>query len=115
MAPHPDLIAYYGGWAQGLRTKPGTTEQSVAFWTPVSPNTYLADPSGHLALHRSETDDVVPVAWSETFAEELEAVDNQPRVLCVSPGDKHNTNINLRVAMMRIVAFFDRFVKGDFE
>ena len=115
VAPYSDRIACYGGWSQGLRTNPGNTEQSPALWPLLSPNTYLADPSGPLALHDSGTEEFVHIAWSETFAEELEAVDNQPRALCVSPGDNHRLSIHLPVAMQRTVAFFDRYVKGDCE
>jgi fermentation-respiration switch protein FrsA (DUF1100 family) len=88
---------------------------NLAFWASVSLNTYLTDLSGPLALHHKDTDAVVPVAWSETLAEEFEAVDNQPWALYVYPGDNHNVSINPSVAMQPTVAFFGRYVKGESE
>lgn len=66
-------------------------------------------------FEHSDTDDVVPVAWSETLAEELEAVDHRPWALRVYPGDNHNISIDFCVAMQLAVAFFNRYVKGERE
>jgi hypothetical protein len=59
--------------------------------------------------------DVVPVAWSETLAEEPEADDNWPWAWHVYPGDNHNISTSPGVAMQRTVAFLDIHVKGESE
>ena len=69
--------------------------------------------SGPIQLHHSTTDEMVPVAWAETLAQELEEVDHQPYELYTYPGDNHNISANFGIAMQRTVAFFDQYVKGQ--
>lgn len=101
----------FSNWAQDFRNKYGAPEQNPDFWATISPNTYLADLSGPIALHHSTTDEMVPLAWAETLAEQLEAADGQPFEFHTYPGDNHNISANFGVAMQRTVAFFDRYVK----
>lgn len=91
------------------------TEQNPALWASVSPSTYPADSWGPLPLRHSETEYVVPVAWSGTPAEELKVVDNRPRAWHVYPADNHNISINPGVATQCNLAFFDTYVKGEGE
>ena len=103
----------FGGWAQDFRNKYGAPAQNPAFWATISPNSYLADLSGPIALHHSTTDEMVPLAWSETLAEELEAADDQPFEFYTYAGDNHNISANFGIAMQRTVDFFDRYAKGQ--
>ena len=106
-------IRSFSSWVQEFRSQYGTAEQNPAFWATISPNTYLADLSGPIALHHSTTDEMVPLAWTETLAEQLKAVDGQPFEFHIYPGDNHNISANFGVAMQRTVTFFDRYVKGQ--
>ncbi len=119
--PRPDQPTNYAGawiqsfgtWVQDFYSKYGTPEQNPAFWATISPNTYLADLSGPVALHHSTTDEMVPLAWSETLARELDEASRQPYEMHSYAGDNHNITANFGVAMQRTVAFFDRYVKGQ--
>jgi dienelactone hydrolase len=137
VAPYPDIIARwshmdratsvpqlagsalrwirdFSSWVEDFGTHYVTPEQNPAFWATISPNAYLADLSGPIQLHHSTTDEMVPVAWSETLAKELKVTGNQPYFeLYTYPGDNHNINANFGVAMQRTVAFFDKYVKGQ--
>lgn len=133
VAPYPDIIAEWGNlepanfpsegdrlwvedfsnWVQDFSNKYGPSDQNPNFWASISPNTYLADLSGPIELHHSTTDEMVPVEWAETLAQELEVVDQPPYELFTYPGDNHNINANFGVAMQRTVAFFDQYVKGQ--
>ena len=102
----------FGGWVQEFSAKYGTAAQNPVFWATISPNTYLADLSGPVQLHHSTTDEMVPLAWSQTLDKELKASARQPYEFYSYPGDNHNINANFNVAMQRTVAFFDKYVKG---
>ena len=107
-------IRDFSSWVEDFSTQYGTPDQNPAFWATISPNAYLADLSGPIQLHHSTTDEMVPVAWSETLAKELKVTGNQPYYeLYTYPGDNHNINANFGVAMQHTVAFFDKYVKGQ--
>lgn len=113
-ASSQNWIQSFGGWVEDFSRKHGTPEQNPAYWATISPNTYLADLSGPIELHHSTTDEMVPVAWSETLVQELDEVDSQPyQQLYTYPGDNHNISANFDIAMQRTIAFFDRNVKGQ--
>jgi len=111
-ASSQNWIQDFGSWVEDFSSKHGAPEQNPAYWATISPNTYLADLSGTIELHHSTTDEMVPVTWSETLAQELEEVDSQPYELYTYQGDNHNISANFDIAMQRTVAFFDRYVKG---
>jgi len=94
------IVASYGNW-----------EENPAFWAAISANTYLADLSGPLQLHHSATDGVVPVAFSNTLDEQLQAAGKVVEYY-VYGGDDHNLSASFEPAMSRSVAFFDQYVKG---
>jgi dipeptidyl aminopeptidase/acylaminoacyl peptidase len=101
----------FSGWVAEFSARYGTAEENPALWASVSPNTYLADLSGPIQLHHSTTDEMVPVGWSETLAEELQAA-GQPYELFTYEGDNHNISANFNVAMQRTVAFYDAQLNG---
>lgn len=103
----------FNSWVQDFSNLYGAPSQNPDYWATISPNSYLADLSGPIALHHSSTDEMVPVAWSEILAEELEAVDTVPFELHIYPGDNHNINANFNIAMQRTLAFFDANLKGQ--
>lgn len=102
----------FSGWVDDFTTTYGDWDENPAFWATISPNSFLEDLSGPIQLHHSTTDELVPVAWAEILAQELEAVNQQPFELFTYPGDNHNINANFGAAMQRTVAFFDTYVKG---
>jgi dipeptidyl aminopeptidase/acylaminoacyl peptidase len=103
----------FSGWVDAFTTKYGNPDENPDFWATISPNSYLEDLSGPIQLHHSTSDEMVPVAWSETLAEELQAVGNSSYELYAYPDDNHNIVVNYGVAMQRTVDFFDIYVKGQ--
>jgi dipeptidyl aminopeptidase/acylaminoacyl peptidase len=103
----------FSNWTQDFRSKYGAPEQNPDFWATISPNSYLADLSGPIALHHSTTDEMVPLAWAEILDQQLKATSNQPNEFHTYRGDNHNISANFNVAMQRTVAFFDKYVKGQ--
>ncbi|MBE7514639.1 MAG: hypothetical protein HS103_17720 [Anaerolineales bacterium] len=75
-------------------------------------NLAILDPSVLWRLHHSSTDEVVPIAWSETLAGELQNV-GQSYGLYIYEGDNHNISTNFTAAMQRTMAFFNVFVSGS--
>ena len=105
-------IQSFGGWVQETKNKYGTPEQNPDYWASISPNTYLDKLSGPIQLHHSTTDEMVPLVWSETLAEELNLA-NQDYEFYTYPGDNHNISANFGTAMQRTITFFDEYVKGE--
>jgi dienelactone hydrolase len=103
----------FSAWVEAFTAKYGESDENPAFWAAISPNSYLEDLSGPIQLHHSTTDEMVPVAWAEILAQEIEEVDIQPYELYIYPGDNHNISANFGGAMQRTVAFFDQYVKGQ--
>ena len=103
----------FSGWVNEFATKYGNPDENPAFWDTISPNNYLEDLSGPVQLHHSITDEMVPVAWSETLVEELQAAGNTSYELFTYPDDNHNIVVSYGTAMQRTVDFFDRYVKGQ--
>jgi len=99
------------GWRGDLVTRFGTPEENPAAWDAVSPNAYLAEISGPLQIHHGSADSTVPVAYSQTLQQQMEAV-GRPSELLIYDGDDHNISKSLSLALRRSVEFFDRHVKG---
>lgn len=99
-------------WRQVLVEEYGEPETNPEFWDSLSANSYLADISGPLQLHHGEADSSVPVVFSQTLAQQLQAA-NQTVEVFTYPRDDHDITANFGIAIQRSVAFFDKYVKGE--
>lgn len=108
--PTPTPDPRRGRWRQELTATYGTPEENPAFWASISPNTYLRDLSGPLQLHHGTADQSVPVEFSETLYEQLQAA-GVPAELYLYEGDNHNLSNSFSLAMRRTIQFFDTYLK----
>lgn len=99
----------FSDWVDEFTLNYGTPEENAEFWATISPNSYLDRLSGPIQLHHSTTDEMVPLAWSETLAEELQNAE-QFYQLYTYAGDNHNISGNFDIAMLRTIDFFNTFV-----
>jgi dipeptidyl aminopeptidase/acylaminoacyl peptidase len=88
----------------------GTPDQNPAFWDSISANSYLADLSGPLQLHHGTQDGEVPLEFSQTLAEQVQAAGGKVE-LYTYPGDNHNISNYFSTAMQRTITFFDEYLK----
>jgi len=102
----------FSDWVNEFTTEYGNPEDNPSFWHTISPYNYLNDLSGPIQLHHSTTDEMVPVAWSETLAEGLNVM-GLPYEFYTYAGDNHNISANFDLAIQRSVDFFDLYVKGQ--
>lgn len=109
--PTPGAFPGSRRWRQELVETYGSPEQNPAFWASISANSYLADLSGPVQLHHGTADHDVPVAFSQTLAEQIQQAGREAE-LYLYAGDDHNIATNLGTALSRSVAFFDKYVKG---
>ena len=98
-------------WRRMLIDTYGTPEQNPAFWNSISANSYLADVSGPIQLHHGGADTEVPLAFSQTLYQELQAA-GKTSEFYTYPGSDHNIAAGFSLAMQRSIAFFDEYVKG---
>ncbi len=101
----------FSDWVLEFTTEYGEPADNPAFWDTVSPNSYLAELSGPIQLHHSDTDERVPLVWSEILAGGLQNA-NVPYEYYIYEGDNHNISANFSTAMQRSIDFFDRYVKN---
>ncbi len=100
------------GWRGFPVNEFGAPEENPSFWNSISANYFLTDLSGPLQLHHGTADTSVPLEFSQTLAEQLDAA-GRPGELYVYEGDNHNLSGFFSLAMQRTVEFFDRHVKGS--
>lgn len=100
------------GWRGSLSAIYGPPEENPAFWDSISANAYLADLSGPLQLHHGTADAEVPLQFSQTLYNEVEAV-GKTIEFYEYPGADHNLSQPFSLAMQRTIEFFNRYVKGE--
>jgi dipeptidyl aminopeptidase/acylaminoacyl peptidase len=110
--PTPNPNRRRGRWRRELAATYGSPEENPQFWAAISPNSYLDDLSGPVQLHHGTADSSVPVEFSETLQDQVQAVDKQVE-LYTYEGDNHNISNNFTTAMQRSIQFFDTYVKGS--
>lgn len=88
----------------------GTPEENPDFWNSISANSYLGEVSGPIQLHHGDADETVPLLFSETLAQQLQAAGRGVE-LYTYPGDNHNISNSFSLAMQRTIEFFDRYLK----
>lgn len=97
-------------WRQAWVAEFGSPEENPDFWASVSANSYLADLSGPVQLHHGRADEEVPVEFSETLAQQIQAAGGTVELFTYQ-GDNHNISGYFTSAMNETVAFFDRYLK----
>ncbi len=95
---------------QELIDKYGSFETNPQFWQSIAPISYVKDISGPIQLQHGESDDEVPLLFSQKLNTALK--DNGKSVVFYTyPGDNHNLSDNLSIALQRSVEFFDKYLK----
>ncbi len=125
VASYPDLLARWtrrnpaGGvipprarsWRQELLNQYGTPAENPAFWDSISAHAFLADLSGPVQLHHGTADASVPLEFSATLFQQIQAAGGVVEFYQYE-GDDHNLSRNFATAMRRSLAFLDTYVKG---
>lgn len=103
--------SFSGHWHEEFINRYGTPEQNPQLWDSISPMAYLADITAPIQLHHGTGDVEVPLQFSQTLANDLQAA-GKPVELYTYAGADHNISQGFTLAMARSVAFFDRYLKG---
>lgn len=98
-------------WRADLVAQMGTPAENPFYWNSISANSYLDTLSGPVQLHHGTADTDVPVAFSRTLQDEIEAAGGTVEYFEYA-GDNHNLSNSLSAALERSVAFFDKYVKN---
>lgn len=106
----PFTVSRPGGWRSGWVQQFGAPEENPDFWDSVSANAYLADLSGPVQLHHGSADSEVPMAFSQTLYDQIDAAGGEVEYYLYA-GDNHNLSNQFNTAMQRTIDFYDRYLK----
>ncbi|MEA4906754.1 MAG: alpha/beta fold hydrolase [Anaerolineaceae bacterium] len=98
------------GWRSGWMSVYGTPEENPAFWDSISANSFLADLSGPIQLHHGTADTEVPLDFSLSLAQQIQAAGGTVD-LHTYADDNHNISNHFDIAMTRTIEFFNRYLK----
>jgi len=90
----------------------GSPDENPDFWNAISANTYIRDLSGPIQLHHGAADETVPLEFSASLFQQIEAT-GQTVEFYSYEGDNHNISNFFSTAMSRTIAFYDRYLKGS--
>jgi dipeptidyl aminopeptidase/acylaminoacyl peptidase len=125
VASYPDLLTRWrrdsgqsptpnpaGGrrWRTEWIERYGLPQENPDFWNGISANNYLSYISGPLQLHHGTADESVPLEFSESLFQEMQAV-GKPVEFYIYTGDNHNLSTQFNTAMSRTIAFYDLYLK----
>ncbi|MCP4166062.1 MAG: S9 family peptidase [Chloroflexi bacterium] len=99
-------------WRNDLIETHGTAEENPEFWDSISANAMLDELSGPVQLHHGTNDKDVPLDFSATLAEQIQAAGGTAEYY-EYPGDNHNISNSFNTAMRESVRFFDEYLKGE--
>ena len=99
-------------WRGSLIEMYGDPQTNPDFWNSISANSYLEDLSGPVQLHHGTSDASVPLEFSQILNQQIQAVGGTVEYHEYSQ-DNHNLSNFFTQAMLRSIAFFDRYVKGE--
>ena len=99
-------------WREEFVETYGTPEENPEFWASISPIAYVSDISGPLQLHHGTNDADVPLEFSASLDQAMQA-SGQTVEYYVYNGDNHNLLNNWGTVMQRTIEFFDKYVKGE--
>lgn len=99
-------------WYSAIVAVHGTPLQNSDYWATTSANNYLADLSGPIQLHHSTTDPSVPIEFSDSLYQQIQAA-GKPVEYYKYPDDDHNLDKSFPLAMQRTVTFFDKYLKAQ--
>ena len=109
--PGPTEMALRNRYRQNLTKQFGAPKTNPVFWNAIDPTYFLKDITAPIQLHHGESDEEVPLAFSQSLFEKLKSM-NKKVELYTYPGADHNISQGFNLAMERSLQFFDKYLKG---
>jgi uncharacterized protein len=108
--PAPEDLTLRNQNRQLLINEYGNPENNSAFWQAIDPTNYIQNISAPVQLNVGGADSEVPVAFSQSLYQKLQA-EGKTAEYYVYPGSDHNISQGFNLAMERSLAFFDKYLK----
>lgn len=109
--PPPSELALRNRSRQQLFSKYGDPKQNLTFWNSIDPTNYLSDISAKIQLDVGESDEEVPIAFSQSLYNKLKTLGKTVEYYSY-PGSDHNISQGFDLAMQRSIDFFNKYLKG---
>jgi dipeptidyl aminopeptidase/acylaminoacyl peptidase len=97
-------------WRSDWVERYGPPDTNPDFWNGISANSFLADISGPVQLHHGTADESVPLEFSETLYQQLQAAGETVEFYTYE-GDDHNISNLFSLAMTRTIEFYNTYLK----
>ncbi len=110
--PAPEDLALRNKDRQQLVNTYGTPQNNPQFWQSVDPTFYLADIATPIQLHTGGDDQEVPVVFSVSLEQKLQAAGKTVEYYNYPGGDHNISSPNFERAMQRSLSFFNKYLKG---
>ncbi len=94
-----------------LITAFNTPEKNPAFWDTIEPFNFLLDINTPVQLHTGESDEQVPPDFSSNLKDKLVALGKTAEYYNYPKGDHNISSPSFHTAMLRTIAFFDKYLK----
>lgn len=108
--PFPTPLDARRRWRQILLDEYGTPRENPKFWQSLSANFFITDLQTPIQIHHGDSDETVPVSFSQNLHERLILAGNTSEYFEYA-GDDHNLSRNFGVASGRSADFFDKYMK----
>ena len=88
----------------------GTPQANPDFWNAIDPTAFLSDVNAPVLVQAGSADRVVPPAFSQELAAQLQAA-GKSVAFHLYPGADHNLDPDTAAALDEAIAFFDQYLK----
>lgn len=89
----------------------GSPTNNPSFWHSIDPTYFLADVTAPVQLHTGGDDQEVPVAFSVSLKDKLQAAGKTVEYYNYPGGDHNISSPNFEPAMQRTIEFFNKYLK----
>jgi dipeptidyl aminopeptidase/acylaminoacyl peptidase len=109
--PAPEDLRLRNNHRQQFIDTYGTPQTNPTFWNSIDPTFFLSDITAPIQLHTGGNDQEVPVAFSMSLKDKLQALGKKVEYYNYPGGDHNIASPNFELAMQRSIAYFDKYLK----
>lgn len=99
-------------YRQNYIDKYGTPQSNPEFWNLLDPTYYISDITAPVQLHHGESDEEVPLAFSQSLYDKLQTQGKISEFYKYTGADHNISGSSFNTAMSRTLEFFNKYLKS---